>query len=257
MPRLSLRTVVSVARKLARNLEPGSRSRAQNFSLFRGLFVLPFHGPGRQARDDAALEDKDQYNERHRNHHRAGGLGPVVRGVGRGEVRDHHRHRVVGGVEGEGVGEQELVPGVDERQDGRREHAGGRQRHYYLTERLQRRSPVDLGRLFQVARKFSKEGDQDPDRQRQGEHHVGDDHGPVGVYDAHRGELDEQGGYDRHRREEADSEYYGHDRVLEAEAQPGYGVGADGSEEQADHRRRAGDGDLPVRSEEHTSELQS
>jgi hypothetical protein len=47
VPRLSLRTVESVARKLARNLEPGSRSRAQNFSLFRGVpFQLyPFTAP--------------------------------------------------------------------------------------------------------------------------------------------------------------------------------------------------------------------
>src|SRR5215218_3318547 len=240
-PRLSLRTVVSVARKLARNLEPGSRSRAQNSSLFRGILVLSFYGPGRQPRDDAALEDQDQYNERHRHDHGSGGLGPVVRGVGRGEVRDHDRNRVVGGVEGERVGEQELVPGVDKRQDGRREHARGRQRHYHLAERLQRRRAVHLGRLFKVARKFPKEGDQNPDRQRQCEDHVRDDHGPIGVDDADRAELYEQGGYDRHRREEADGEYYGHDRGLEPEAEPRYRVGADGAEEQADNRRRAGD----------------
>src|SRR5215212_7351332 len=237
-PRLSLRTVISVARKLARNLEPGSRSRAQNSSLFRGILVLSFYGPGRQPRDDAALEDQDQYHERHRHDHGSGGLGPVVRGVGRGEVRDHDRDRVVGGVEGERVGEKELVPGVDERQNGRREHARGRQRHYHLAERLQRRRTVHLGRLFQVARKFPEERHQDPDRQRQGEDRVRDDHGPVGVDDANRGELYEQGRDDRHRREEADREYYRHYRVLEAEAEPRYRVCANGAEEQADHRRR-------------------
>src|SRR5215210_9150015 len=88
-PRLSLRTVESVARKLARKVEPGSRSRAQNFSLFRGLplLALPLDGPCRQSRDDAALEDQDQYHERYRDHHRSGSLRPIVHGVYSGEVR--------------------------------------------------------------------------------------------------------------------------------------------------------------------------
>src|ERR687890_1871538 len=243
MPRLSLRTVESVARKLARNLEPGSRSRAQNFSLFRGgsLLALPLDGSCRKSGDDAALEDQDQYHQRHGDDHRRCGLRPVVHRVYRGEVRDHDRHRLSVLVKEERVGEQELVPGVDERQDSRREHPGCRERHDDFAERLYRRRAVYPGRVLEIDGQLPEERHQQPDRQRQGEDRVGDDHRRVGVYDAQLGVLDKERGDDRHRGEEADSEYQGHHGALEPEPQPGDRVGRYGAEEEADNGGHRGD----------------
>src|SRR5215218_2261617 len=242
-PRLSLRTVESVARKLARNLEPGSRSRAQNFSLFRGgsLPALPLHGPRRQPRDDAALEDQDQYHERYRHHDRRRGLRPVVYGVDRGEVRDGDRHRLGALVEKERVGEQELVPGVDERQYSRGEYSGRRERHYDLAERLYRRRPVYLGRVLEVDWRLPEERHKQADRQRQGEDRIGDDHRCVRVYEADQRVLDKERGDDRHRGEEADREYQGHHGALETEPHPGDRVGRYGAEEEADYGGHRGD----------------
>src|SRR5215213_3004580 len=198
--------------------QPGARLQITRPELLfiqrRSLLALPLDGPCRQSRDDAALEDQDQYHERYRYHHRARRLCPVICGVDRGEVRDHHRDRVVGGVEDERVGEKELVPRLDERQDRRREHPWRRERHDYLAERLYRSCPVYLCGLFKVGGQFPEEGDQNPDRQRQREDHIRDDHGPVGVYDPGGRELDEQRSYDRHRREEADREDQRHYRAL-------------------------------------------
>src|SRR5919107_2020334 len=235
MPRLSLRTVESVARKLARNLEPGSRSRAQNFSLFRGgsLLALPLDAPRRQPGDDAALEDQDQYHQRYRDAQRRCGLRPVVHRVYRGEVRNHDRHRLGALVKEERVGEQELVPGEDESQDGRREYPRSCQRHDDFAERLYRRRSVYLGRVLQVDGQLPEERHQKPDRQRQGEDRVGDDHRGVGVYYAHCRELDKERGDDRHCGKEADREYQRHHRALEAKPQPGDGVGRYGAEEEA------------------------
>src|SRR5919107_3137263 len=225
--------------------QPGARLQITRPELLFvqgcSLLALPLDGPRRQPRDYAALEDKDQYHERYRHHHRARRLGPGICSVDRGEVRDHHRDRVVGGVEDEGVGEQELVPRVDERQDRRREHPWRRERYDDLAERLYRRRPLHLCGLFEAGWQFPEEGQQNPDSQRQREDYIRDDHGPVGVYDPHGRELDEQRSYDRHLREEADREDQRHYRALEAEAEPRYRVGADGAEEQADHRRRPGD----------------
>src|SRR5829696_5723114 len=160
--------------------QPGARLQIARPELLfiqgGSLLVLPLHGPCRKPRDDAALEDKDQYHERHRHHHRCCGLGTVVYGVERGEIRYHDRHRLGALVEEERVGEQELVPGENERQDGRREYPRRRERHDDFAERLYRRRPVNLGRILEVDGQLPEERHKEPDRQRQGEDRVGDDH---------------------------------------------------------------------------------
>src|SRR5215208_3765806 len=221
--------------------QPGARLQIARPELLfiqrRSLPSLPLDRPCRQSRDDAALEDQDQYHERHRDDHRRCGLRPVVHRVYRGEVRDHDRHRLGVLVKEERVGEQELVPGVDERQDRRREYPGCRERHDDFAERLYRRRTVYFGRVLEVDGQLPEERRQQPDRQWQCEDRVGDDHRRVGVYDAQLGVLDKERGDDRHCGEETDREYQGHHGALEPEPQPGDRVGRYGAEEEAYDRR--------------------
>src|SRR5215204_7499400 len=98
--------------------QPGARlqiARPELLFIQRGsLLVLPLDRPCRKSRDDAALEDQDQYDERDCHHYRRGGLRTVVYGVDRGEVGNHHRNRLGALVEQERVGAEVLVPGEDE-----------------------------------------------------------------------------------------------------------------------------------------------
>src|SRR5215203_4264268 len=225
--------------------QPGARlqiARPELLFMQRGsLLVLPLDGSCRQPRDDAALEDQDQYHERHRDDYRRCGLRPVVHRVYRGEVRDHDRHRLGVLVKEECVGEQELVPGVDERQDRRREYPWCRERHDDFAERLYRRRTVYPGCVLEIDGQLPEERHQQPDRQRQCEDRVGDDHRRVGVYDAQLSVLDKERGDDRHSGEETDREYQGHHGALEPEPQPGDRVGCYGAEEKAYDRRHPRD----------------
>src|SRR5215213_11385285 len=217
--------------------------RAPRTSLYSesSLLALPLDGPRRQPGDDAALEDQDHYHQRHRDDHRRCGLCPVVHRVYRGEVRNHDRHRLGAFVKEERVGEQELVPGVDERQDRRREYPGCRKRHDDFAERLYRRRAVYPGRVLEIDGQLLEERHQQPDRQRQREDRVSDDHRRVGVYEAQLGVLDKERGDDRHSGEEADREYQGHHGALEPEPHPEDRVGRYGAEQKAQARRHPGD----------------
>ena len=53
---------------------------------------------------------------------------------------------------------------------------GCRERHDDLAERLYRRRPVYPGGVLEVDGQLPEEGHQEPDRQRQGEDRIGDDH---------------------------------------------------------------------------------
>ena len=63
--------------------------------------------------------------------------------------------------------EQEVVPGEDEDQDRRGEHARRGERHDDLAEGLERRGAVDLRRLLELPRDLAEERRQRVDRQRQ------------------------------------------------------------------------------------------
>ena len=82
--------------------------------------------------------------------------------------------------------EHEVVPGEDEHQDRRREHARRGQRDDHLAERLQRRRAVDLRRLLELPRDLAEERRERVDRERQRERHVRDDQAEPGVEEPER-----------------------------------------------------------------------
>src|SRR5215218_5699913 len=107
---------------------PGAfRSGAACYAI-GALSCLALHRPGGQAGDDTALEDQDEYHERHGDDDCRCGLRAVVHRVLAGEVRDHYRY---------GLGR-------------RGEHSRSNQGHYHLPERLYRRGPIHLGSLLEV-----------------------------------------------------------------------------------------------------------
>src|ERR1700742_4664451 len=115
---------------------------------------LALDRPGGEARDDAALEN--QHHDQNRDGHdhrargdRAGGRLELRRAR---EVRQRDRCGARRVARGQHVGEQEVVPGGDEREDPRGKNAGDGQRQDYPAERLHRRGPVHLRGLLQVPR---------------------------------------------------------------------------------------------------------
>src|SRR3954464_5158378 len=122
---------------------------------------------GGQSSHDAALEEQNEEDDRDRHDH--------CRGRDRSGRR---RERRLPGEEGQGRRdgprsvrggqrdrEQEVVPGEDEDEDRGGEDARGGERHDHLAEGLERRGPVDLGRLLEVPRDLPEERDERVDRQ--------------------------------------------------------------------------------------------
>ncbi len=77
--------------------------------------------------------------------------------------------------------EDVLVPRRDEREDGRRDEAGRDERQQDADERPDPARAVDHRRLLELLRDAEDEPAQRPDRERQHEGQVGEDH-PVSVF---------------------------------------------------------------------------
>ena len=112
------------------------------------------HGAGGEARQDVALEDQHERDERHgdddrRGHDRAPRLLERAAGLA-DERRDRDRDRVLVRVLDEGEREQVLVPGGDEREQPGRHEARKQQRQEHLVEDLERRRTVDVRRLLEI-----------------------------------------------------------------------------------------------------------
>src|SRR5689334_14761034 len=90
----------------------------------------PLDGAGGQARDDAALEEQHEEDDRDRDDHRRGGDRPgrvlELRAAGEELQRHRHRARLLG--RGERDREQEVVPAEDEHEDRGGEHTRCRER---------------------------------------------------------------------------------------------------------------------------------
>src|SRR5262249_9225916 len=122
-----------------------------------------------------------QKHQRQR-HHRRGGkdFWPGLRLPGR-EQRNRHRDGALFGGRQERQGEEKLVPGVDEHQDGGRGQPGGGERQEYFAEGLERRAPVEAGGAVKLVRNLAKKRGEDPERQRKGKYGVGEDEACEGV----------------------------------------------------------------------------
>ena len=117
------------------------------------------------------IDDRDR--GQHRRRHQPAPVGAVARPV---EAREPHRQRLLLLVGEEDVGEDELVPRLDEAEDRGRDEAGRDEREQDLHEGAGARVAVDHRRLLEVARDPEDEAAQDPDRERQHEREVRDDH---------------------------------------------------------------------------------
>src|SRR4051812_7077166 len=86
----------------------------------------PLDGAGGQPRDDSALEEQHEQDDRDRDHHGGRGDRPgrVLEPGAAGEERQRDRHRPRLLRRGQRDREQEVVPAEDEHQDGRGEHTG-------------------------------------------------------------------------------------------------------------------------------------
>src|SRR6187399_3442482 len=69
--------------------------RLLTLSRMISAMPLPLHGTGGQPRDDAALEEQHEQDDRDRDHHRGRGDGPgrIFELRGPGEERQRRRHR--------------------------------------------------------------------------------------------------------------------------------------------------------------------
>src|SRR5688572_3747520 len=122
-------------------------------------WALALHGAGGQPGDDLALEDEDERHHRDRHDHRGGGDGGgrLLEERLAGEERQRRGHRAGFAGRGQRDAEHEVVPGEEERQDPRGEHAGRRERHDDLAEGLPRRRAVDLRGLLHLPRDLAEE----------------------------------------------------------------------------------------------------
>src|ERR1051326_7306599 len=128
------------------------RQGARSSALYR---------PRGQARDDPPLEQEYQHDQWERDHdRRCRDLSPrILRGdIGALELGDRDRRRKPRRLAHEGPRVEELVPGLDEQQNGRGEDARRRQRHGDLVERLQARAAIHARRLLQLAGQVTEEG---------------------------------------------------------------------------------------------------
>ena len=96
-------------------------------------------------------------------------------------------------------GDEELVPGADEDNDGGGEDSGRGDREDDLAEGLARGAAIDHGRLLQLLGHLPEEAGQVPHGQRQRERQVGDDHRLIGVDPLPVGEVLQQR-HDDYRR---------------------------------------------------------
>src|SRR3954468_11316474 len=104
------------------------------FFIWMAAIGSTLHCAGGETGNDSALEQQDDDDHRARHDHRRGGeLGERgVERIGPDEERHlgGHRPRLRGRRQRDG--EHELVPGEEEREDRRREHAPRRPRHDHL-----------------------------------------------------------------------------------------------------------------------------
>src|SRR5215218_2739085 len=190
--------------------------------------LLSLDGAGGEPGDDSALEDEYEDDDRHRHHNRGGGDAAGRCGEGRfaGEEGEGGGNGPRGVRAGQRDREEEVVPAEDEDEDRGGEDARRRQRHDHFGEGLERRRPVDLGRLLELPGDLPEEGDEDVDRQRQREGEVGDDQAEPGVVEPERPPHVEERADGGDRREHRDRQRPGEDQPLAGEFEAGDRVGA-------------------------------
>src|SRR3954469_22684745 len=130
-----------------------------------------------QAGHDPPLEQQDEHDHRDGDDH--GGRGGDARRVlelgGSREEAEGGRDRTGAAGRGERDPVGEVVPGDEEGDDRRREHARGGQRDDHLAEGLPGGGTVDLRSLLHLPGDLPEERRHGPDRDRQGQGQVRDD----------------------------------------------------------------------------------
>src|SRR5579859_5480238 len=123
------------------------------------LTPLALDRAGRQAGDDPALEEQHEDDDRDGDDHRRGrdGAGRNRELRAAAEILHGGRRRPRAERRRERDREQEVIPAREEDQDRRGDHARCRQRGDDPDERLERRGPVDLGRLLELPRNLAEE----------------------------------------------------------------------------------------------------
>src|SRR5919206_3881300 len=105
--RLALFTAVTLPKRLVR------------FLSVTLAIVLPFDPSGGEPAHDVPLYAQRDDHRQDVGHDAAGHEQAKVDGVAARELRERHRQRLGGVSVGEDEGKEELVPGVEERKDGR------------------------------------------------------------------------------------------------------------------------------------------
>src|SRR5579884_2557 len=89
---------------------------------------LTLHAAGGQAAHDIPRHAEGDHHRQDVGDHATRNLQPEVDGMAAGELGQRHRQRLGGVVVGEDKREEELVPGVEEGEDGGGREARGRER---------------------------------------------------------------------------------------------------------------------------------
>src|SRR5215216_984942 len=215
-------------------------SLSRTISAIRSYSSLSLDCARGQPGHDAALEEQYEDDDGDGDEHRRGGDVPgglsELGLAGEERKRGRDRARVVGRRQRDR--EQEVVPAEDEDEDRRRECPRGREWQDHPPERLKRRRPVHLRRLFEVPWNLAVESDQDVDRERKRERQVRDDQPQIGVVEPDRAPHVEQRTDDRDRGEHRDRKRASEDQGLTRDVESGDRVGG---ERRQDDRNRGGD----------------
>src|SRR3954469_10699997 len=119
-----------------------------------------------QPRDQASLYEYEEHQHRNRHHRRRGHDPAPVRLVRLVEDQQGHRQRRLRSVaDDERLGEEEIVPGRDEREHTRGHQAGEDEGEENLPQESRAARPVDVRGLLQSLRHGLHEPPQHPDRE--------------------------------------------------------------------------------------------
>src|SRR2546428_13337551 len=155
------------------------------------------HGARGEPLDQEPLQRDDDHDGREAREHRRPGdapPGPLERPR---EGRRGHRGRPGGPGDGERVGEGELVPAEEKRQERRGGEPGGQQRNHDPPEQSEEAGPVDGRGLLRLDRDLTNEPREKPDRQRQRERGVHEDQARPRVAQIERAHQEIEGAHRR------------------------------------------------------------
>ena len=181
-----------------------------------------------------------EHDDRHQEQRRAGGhRGPVLPALADDDRNEGRRRlRVAGGQKHrEGV----FVPGEDQAEDRGRRDSRRRLRQHHLHEGLKARIAVDHRRFLVLARDFVDETLEQPDRERDVDRGVEQDHPEPRIRQSDGAVHQVDRDRDRDRRHHPGRQDEEQQIVLQGHAEPREAVGRQGAERDGEHGRAEGD----------------